>query len=84
VGRVEQPIEITGPPSSDELKPNVERRSDRPQDVRRKRTEVTALNTRDRRLGHARQPREVRLSKLAPQSDRSDRPAYALVVHALT
>lgn len=78
---VEQAIEIARPPAPQHVDPDVERGGDRAEPIERRRTEMPALDPRDRRLANARPPSEVGLAPSAPNPDETDSATEPLVAH---
>ena len=83
VARVEQSIEITGPPPRMQLEPDVQRRRHRADRVEGERARVAAFDARDRRCRHARPLGEIALPPTTLESDRTHRRSEPDVLHGV-
>jgi hypothetical protein len=81
VASVEQAVEVTGTPASDNFEADVDNCADRSEHVRRERPDVTSFDPRDGRLRYMRQSRDLRLSQPATPPHRTPCQAHSLVVH---
>jgi hypothetical protein len=69
VAAVEQTVEVTGTPSRGEVDPHIDSRRDRPDRVDLDGADVTALQSGDRRLGHAGESRQIGLPQASTDPD---------------
>ena len=78
---VQQPVEVAGSPSPDDVDPDVERGGDGTEAIKRERAEVPALDPRNRCLADPRPKCEFGLAPSPPNPHESDRAAEPLVAH---
>ena len=79
---VEQSIEISCPPASEQVDPHIQRRGHAAQGDQRKRVEMASFDARDGRVRDAGTLRQVPLSPAALVPDDPDRRTKPAVVHA--
>jgi hypothetical protein len=70
VKRIQQAIEIAGPPPWHQIDPNVEGLRHRPDRFYREGGYVPAFEPGNRGPRNARHPREIRMAKTTPETDR--------------
>ena len=78
---IEEPIEVTGSPASEQLDANIERRRDAPDGLERQVIEMPALEPRDRGGREARALGQIELAPAALDSNRANDRPETLIVH---
>lgn len=81
MARAQHPVQVAGPPASDDVDADVERRGDGPDRVEAERAEVAALEARHDALADAGPLGKVPLSPAPPDPQEPDGRTDALIRH---